>query len=588
MYIETPNTLQEVPTDGSAVFPIVDGNIPPSFQEGLEAALKTLNENKNIWATMKIEDRIALLDQIKLDLVKVSDLWMDKTFEAKGINSNPFGQIEERVIFASLFRMLRVLRKSLSDIQKYGRPKIPGSIQLAPNGQVVVPVFPQSLKDQIFYQGVSGEVWMQPGITKDDVERNQAKSYRKSHNTGQIVIVLVAGNLGLLPFGDLLHKLFVEKNVVILKMNPVNDYLGPLLEEGFATLVEGGFLRILYGGADVGRYLCNHSTVDEIHITGSDKTFDAILFGTGPEAANRKKNGKPLLQKSMTGELGNITPVIVMPGEWSDEDIQLQAARIASWLAYNAGCNCLTPRMVIQHKEWGCRDRLLEAIGDAFDKIPTREAYYPGAKRRHKSILNAHPDAQLRGKPGPGHLPWTLVTNLDPENREDICFRLESFYSQLSETAINADSVPDFIGRAVEFANNTLWGNLIALLIVHPKSLQDSKVKNAFEHAIAGLKYGTICINFFTGMAYTMGTTPFGAFPGNEISDIQSGIGFVGNYLMLENTQKSVYRAQFRNIREPTIYSSKMNMDFSRMFTECEINPSWLNLSKLGIALMQI
>ena len=83
-----------------------------------------------------------------------------------------------------------------------------------------------------------------------------------------------------------------------------------------------------------------------------------------------------------------------------------------------------------------------------------------------------------------------------------------------------------------------------------------------------------------------MGTSPFGAFPGNEISDIQSGTGVVGNYLMLENTQKSVYRAPFRNPSEPALYTTK-NMNFGQELARFEINPSWWNLSRLGIALMR-
>jgi acyl-CoA reductase-like NAD-dependent aldehyde dehydrogenase len=127
--------------------------------------------------------------------------------------------------------------------------------------------------------------------------------------------------------------------VVILKINPVNDYIGPLIEDGFAALITRGFLKVVYGGSDVGVYLCNHPTVDEIHVTGSDKSFEAILFGHGPEATKRKNNQKPLLDKPLTGELGNISPVIIVPGDWSNDDIQFQAARIASWLSYNAGCN---------------------------------------------------------------------------------------------------------------------------------------------------------------------------------------------------------------------------------------------------------
>jgi len=545
MVIEDNNTSSKSPPEGSFVFPTADGKIPPTSQEDIDTALRILEKNKDDWATMTIEDRIAILDQIKLDLPQIIDLWMKKTLEAKGLSANPFGKAEEWVLIAALFRMVRVLRRSLLDIKRYAKPKIPGAIKSTPNGQMIVPSFPQSLKDQIVYQGVSGEVWMQPGISKDDIKSNQAKYYHKGSTSGKISAILGAGSLGLLPIGDFLHKLFVEKKVVILKINPVNDYIGPMIEEGFAPLITRGFLKVVYGGSNVGAYLCNHPTVDEIHITGSDKTFEAILFGKGPDAANRKNNQKPLLDIPLTGELGNISPVIIVPGDWSNDDIQLQAARIASWLSYN-----------------------------------------PGADKRHRAMLDAHPDAQIWGEPAPGHLPWTLVNNIDSKNSEDICFRMESFYSQIGETAINGANTSEFIEHAVEFVNNILWGNLVATIIIHPKSLQNPQVKAAFERSIAELRYGTICINIFPGIAYTFRTSPFGPYPGNEISDIQSGVGTVNNFLMLENSQKSVFRAPFRNPREPTLFTTK-NMDFGRALTKFEIDPSWWNLSRLGIALIR-
>ena len=56
---------------------------------------------------------------------------------------------------------------------------------------------------------------------------------------------------------------------------------------GLAELVLSGFLRIVYGGADVGEYLCQHPAVDDIHISGSDKTHDRIVWGApGPEDKN--------------------------------------------------------------------------------------------------------------------------------------------------------------------------------------------------------------------------------------------------------------------------------------------------------------
>ena len=78
---------------------------------------------------------------------------------------------------------------------------------------------------------------------------------------------------------DVLYKLFVEDEVVILKMNPVNAVAGPHIERAFKSLCDAGYLAIVYGGADVGAHLAQHPAVDTLHVTGSDRTYDAIVWG---------------------------------------------------------------------------------------------------------------------------------------------------------------------------------------------------------------------------------------------------------------------------------------------------------------------
>ena len=60
----------------------------------------------------------------------------------------------------------------------------------------------------------------------------------------------------------------------------------------------------------------------------------------------------------------------------------------------------------------------------------------------------------------------------------------------------------------------------------------------------------------------------------------------MNNFLMLENTQKSIFRAPFKNPREPMLFTTR-NMDFGQILADFEIDPSWWNLSRLGIALMR-
>ena len=473
--------------------------------------------------------------------------------EAKGIPPNTFGEQEEKIFLGSIFGLIGSFRKSLADIKKYGRPQIAGPVVVVPSGQVAAKVFPQTKADSMMFPGVSAEVWMEPGVSTEEMLQSQAQIYRDQNVRGAVSLVLGAGNLSCLPISDILYRLFIANRVVILKLNPVNAYLGPLIEKGFRALIKQGFLRVVYGGAAEGTYLCNHPLVDEIHLTGSDKTFEAIIFGPGTEGTKHKIQKSPLITKPVTGELGNITPVIIVPGPWNDDDIGKQAQKITIWLAFNAGCNCLTPRVLVQHKNWAQRETLIKAIGGVMTHVETRKAYYPGARERHAAFVSAHPDALQFGDSSQGHLPWTLIPDVDPKNTHDICFNTEAFCSLFAETALEAASIPEFIDRAVDFVNGTLWGTLTASIIIHPKSLLDPDITASLERALMNLHYGTICVNEWGATAYALDRSPWGGFPGSDIYNVQSGIGFVNNTLMFDKPQKTVIRGPFKMPVVPSV-----------------------------------
>lgn len=176
---------------------------------------------------------------------------------------------------------------------------------------------------------------MAPGQSVEEVAVTQAAAYRRPTGAGKLTLVLAAGNASPLVPGDFLHHLFVQRAVVLLKMNPVNAYLGPLIEEGFRALIRQCFLAVVYGGAEVGAYLCQHAQVDAVHMTGSGKTFDGIVFGPRRDSARRKAQSATLVTKPVSAELGNITPVIVVPGPWSAGNIEVQASRLVSQFTIN-------------------------------------------------------------------------------------------------------------------------------------------------------------------------------------------------------------------------------------------------------------
>src|SRR6185312_15859586 len=149
--------------------------------------------------------------------------------------------------------------------------------------------------------------------------------------------------------------------------------------------IDRGLLFVCYGGADVGKYLVEHPGVDEIHITGSDKTHDLMVWGPpGPEREARKANKDPLLKKAITSELGNISPVVVVPGPYSDGEVRYQGGNIAGMVANNASFNCNSAKLLVQPREWRYRGQMLDSVQTALGRASVRTAWYPGAEQRWK------------------------------------------------------------------------------------------------------------------------------------------------------------------------------------------------------------
>jgi acyl-CoA reductase-like NAD-dependent aldehyde dehydrogenase len=422
---------------------------------------------------------------------------------------------------------------------------------------------------------------MQPGVTEEALPLTQALAYRKP-DAGGICLVLGGGNVSSIGPLDAIDKLFVANRVVLLKLHPTLAFLAPILSLGLRSLIRDGFLRIVQGGAAAGAYLSEHPDVDELHITGSYRTYNAIVFGIGQEGEARQRRDDPIMEKPFSAELGSLTPVIVVPGRWSAADIAYQADNLATMLTNNAGFNCTTPRVVITPAGWRHRQPFLNAVRARLGATRARVAYYPGATERFDQFIAAHPEAEQFGMRDDRRLPWALITDLDPGARDDICFTTEAFCGVVGELPLPSADVADYLSRAVAFANESLWGSLNATLIVHPSSVADPEVAVAVERAVADLRYGTVAINHWSALGFALGVTPWGAFPGQARDDIGSGTDFVHNSLMFSRVEKTVIRAPFRAWPKPVWFGTHRTANrLARMLVRFEANPSLLRLAAM-------
>jgi len=559
--------------------------LPETSRADLDQAIEQLADRKQAWAELDVESRIAYLKRLAEGTLHTARGQVEAATAAQGVafDSPAAGEQWLGGPYVTL-RLLRLLTQSLEAICDSGTVPIdPRDVRVRTDGQVAVKVFPGDLIDRLLYSGFRAEVWMQPSVTAENLEEHVASAYRNPTPRGKVALVLGAGNVASIGPLDTVHKLFSEGQVVVLKLNPVNDYLGPFFEDAFSALIRDGYVRVVYGGAEVGSYLVHHPDIDEIHITGSDKTHDAIVFGRGAEGAVRKASNQPLLTKRITSELGNVSPVIVLPGKWSDSDLAFQAENVATQMTMNGGFNCNAAKVIVTHRYWPQRQAFMDALRSVLRSLPPRAAYYPGAEERYDQFLRAHPEGEVLGRRSAGVLPPALLPDLDPSRPDTLAFTSESFCSVTAETALGGVGTEGFLAEAVRFCNQTLHGTLNAELIADPTT--ERQLGAALEQAIADLRYGSIAVNHWPALSYGLGTTTWGAYPGHTLNDIQSGIGTVHNTRLFDKPEKSVIWGPFRVFPKPPWFvTHKTGHRVAERMTQLEANPGLAQLPGVALA----
>jgi acyl-CoA reductase-like NAD-dependent aldehyde dehydrogenase len=529
----------------------------PTSRPDLDASLAALCEHSAAWASLCIDDRIDYLRLILRGTLAVAPALVADAVAAKG-NRPEMGADDWIAGIIPLLRTVRYLADTLEGIRRTGRvPLSAGDITTRPDGQLVARVAPGNGYDRLLYTGVTADVWFDPGVALGDLDSVMGSFYTKGGSAvPKVVGVLGAGNVASIGPLDMVHQLFVEGAVAILKLNPVNDYLGSHLERVFADLIADGFVDLAHGGAEVGEYLVHHPLVDAVHITGSIRSHDAIVFGAGPEGAARKTRGEPQLNKPITSELGNVSPVIVVPGKWSERDLRFRAEELATEIVQNSGFNCNGARVLVLAEGWSQREAFLGHLGRVLASLPSRPSYYPGAAERYEHFSSVHDKVAVFGERRPGFLPTALLLDVPP-TAESLAFTEEAFCSMAATTLIPGSTPAEFLDRAVGFCNEHLEGTLNVTVVVDPQTRKS--LGPALGLAVSALRYGTVAVNIWAAAGFVLGTPPWGAFPGNTLGHAGSGIGFVHNARLIDRPQKTVIRGFFWQYPKPVWFVTHRN-----------------------------
>lgn len=560
----------------------------PDVIPDYDAAVAGLVRGKDAWAQTPVAERIEVLQQIKDALMPVSQAWAETAARKKLI---PAGSPLEGEEWTSgpyaVMLACNGLMQTLSQIG--GKTFLKGlKKRQTATGQLAVQVVPNNIWDRLLLSGVRAEVWMQTRVTLDNLAANTATAYDipADQRQGKVALVLGAGNIASIAPLDCFQKLFLEHQVVILKLNPVNDYLFEMFSAALAPLIRRDALRIVRGDGAAGAYLTNHPDIDELHITGAEATHDAIVWGVGDAQSVNKAAGTPVNMKRITSELGAVCPTIVVPGPWTDADIAFQAQHIATQKMHNSGFNCIACQVLVMPRGWDCGETLLGKVEKVISKS-TRLPYYPGAETRMDAFAE-HADSATqikRGKAKPA-----IITHIT----DDPWFETnEVFAPALSIHEIDAPDPETYLRAAITYANDRLHGTLGGNILIHPKTIRQIG-KKRFEELIGQFHYGCVAINAWAGLGFLLPQTPWGAFPGHTLDDVQSGIGTVHNTFMFDYPERTVVQAPWapfpRSIltgeftllpKPPWFITNRTAHKMGDALTRFQYKPGWKGLPAL-------
>ena len=533
----------------------------------LDRAIGELRDGERTWAHTPLATRRDLLCELVDAAWREADSWVQTAARIKGLDpASPL--VGEEWISGpyALLSSVSALAETMGALASGHNPLAGYAIGGAPGERTAIEVLPHGIYDRLLMPGYRASVWTRPGVNVEQARATAGLAQRAPKYTRGVALVLGAGNITSIAPLDVLYQLYAENRVVMLKLNPVLDRLRPVLDRIFAAFIRRDLVRIVTGGAPEGTYLAEHPDIAAVHMTGSAATHDTIVFGPGADGAARKAAYEPRLDKPITSELGGVSPVIVVPGRWSDSELRFQAEHVATMKLHNAGHNCIAAQILLLPAAWPQKHRFLEMLHRAIADAPARPTWYDGASARVEQAA-WRPGAERYGD-------RVLVGGLDIDDHIDTALRDEWFAPVLGVCELPGEDPASFIRAAVDAANERLHGTLGANVIAHPRSIR--VLGRTFDDAIAELNYGTIAVNAWTGLGYLTPRATWGAFPGHSLADIQSGRGVVHNALLLEDTERTVLRAPFRpRPKPPWFVTNRTAAGTARRLTKFAAQPKW-------------
>jgi acyl-CoA reductase-like NAD-dependent aldehyde dehydrogenase len=509
-------------------------DMTPATEAELDQAIAELAAGAATWARLPLSARADLLRETQRSIAEEAGRWAGSAAAAKDV---PSGHLEGEEWISGPAATAPMFGEYAASLDKLnaGRSPLDGLSFREVQGRTAVRVLPGDLKDFMLFNGFTADVWLKEGVTEADAKAAAGLGALELGVSGGVGLVLGAGNISAIAPLDAAYELVAHNRASIIKLNPTFQHLKPNYDRALAPLIAADLIRVVNGGIESGAYLTSHVGIAHVHITGAARTHDAIVWGTGAEAASNRKAGTPLLDKEITSELGGVSPIIVVPGKWAKGDLAYQAEHVVTQRMHNAGHNCIGGQALLISSDWDQKDDFLEAIREVLRTTTPRAPWYPNGQAAIDRAKKTYgKDAEQVGS--------CLLVNVGAKSKKTELFDGEYFAAVLGITELPGTGA-EFLQNAVSFSNEKLDGTLGASMIVHPRDIK--KMGERFDELVADLRYGAVGINVWSGIAFLLGGATWGAYPGHTLDAVGSGIGVVHNTHLIADSEKTVVKGPF-------------------------------------------
>ncbi len=462
------------------------------------------------WAATAPAERLALIEALQDNLLEHAeelgavDAQMKNDLAGPGAVSQAEGIATTVNAMGNTLMGIRHLYESLV----HGEMPAPNSVREMEEDLFEVDVFPIHRKDKMLAGKARGLLHV----------KGEPRQISPLDKPAGVIAVSGAGNYS--SSIEMAMALFLENKAVIHKPHQLNEASDAVWAKIFAPLIDRKALAFI--DADQGREMSALEGLHAIYFTGS----------TGVAHAIQRAASAPLVS-----ECGGNNPCLIVPGNWTDKEIEHWAIQIASVGKLNGGAVCGRPQTIITSKNWPQRAQFIAALRKAIAEDTFGTAtYYPGVDKTKAQFLENHPTAEVL-KPEGGKHPKSDFVFIPGIGADDFAVHNEAFCQIFSELPLDTeDDAEDFLTKATSFCNDRLLGSLGCMLLVDTETFKGNEER--VYRAVRELNYGGIAVNNVPPNIWLNAYLTWGGC-GETTENFVSGVGNFGNGLNFENVVKS-------------------------------------------------